>query len=590
MSVQTQPQWLDNAIFYEIYPQSFCDSNGDGIGDFNGIISKLDYVRELGCNAIWINPCFASPFGDAGYDVSDYFLAAPRYGTNEDLKRLFAEAHKRGMHVLLDLVPGHTSVAHPWFRESMKAEKNEYTDRYIWTDSVWEEPEGYGSLRGISDRDGSCIVNFFSHQPALNYGFYRPDPAKKWQQPTDAPGPRATLHAMEDVMRFWLGMGCDGFRVDMAGSLVKNDEDGKGTIRLWQEVRAFLEKEFPHAAMVSEWGEPDKSLQAGFHMDFLLHFGPSHYNDLFRCDEPFFSDRGRGDTNAFVNKYLENYEKTGGKGLICIPSGNHDMDRLARSIHGDNLKIAFAFLLSMPGAPFIYYGDEIGMRYVEGLTSVEGGYGRTGSRSPMQWDETTNAGFSSAPKEALYVKMDESSDRPTVAAQQADPDSLLHEVQRLIRIRQAHPALQNKGAIRFLASDGILAYVRTADARVTMADNEVSSQTDVLTDCGASSQTDALPDCGASSQTDVLTDCRASSQTDALQEQILVVLNPAGCEKTLSLELSQEPSQKLSPELPQKPSLELPLGKCLYSLGGEMQKKDGMVLIPPRFAGFYVIR
>ena len=558
MSVQTQPQWLDNAIFYEIYPQSFCDSNGDGIGDFNGIISKLDYVRELGCNAIWINPCFASPFGDAGYDVSDYFLAAPRYGTNEDLKRLFAEAHKRGMHVLLDLVPGHTSVAHPWFRESMKAEKNEYTDRYIWTDSVWEEPEGYGSLRGISDRDGSCIVNFFSHQPALNYGFYRPDPAKKWQQPTDAPGPRATLHAMEDVMRFWLGMGCDGFRVDMAGSMVKNDEDGKGTIRLWQEVRAFLENEFPHAAMVSEWGEPDKSLQAGFHMDFLLHFGPSHYNDLFRCDEPFFSDRGRGDASAFVNKYLENYEKTGGKGLICIPSGNHDMDRLARSIHGDNLKIAFAFLLSMPGAPFIYYGDEIGMRYVEGLTSVEGGYGRTGSRSPMQWDETTNAGFSSAPKEALYVKMDESSDRPTVAAQQADPDSLLHEVQRLIRIRQAHPALQNKGAIRFLASDGILAYVRTADARITMADNEVPSQTDAFADC------------------------RASSQTDVLTEQILVVLNPAGCEKTLSPELSQKPSQK--------PSLELSLGKCLYSLGGEMQKKDGMVLIPPRFAGFYVIR
>ncbi len=570
MSVQTQPQWLDNAIFYEIYPQSFCDSNGDGIGDFNGIISKLDYVRELGCNAIWINPCFASPFGDAGYDVSDYFLAAPRYGTNEDLKRLFAEAHKRGMHVLLDLVPGHTSVAHPWFRESMKAEKNEYTDRYIWTDSVWEEPEGYGSLRGISDRDGSCIVNFFSHQPALNYGFYRPDPAKKWQQPTDAPGPRTTLHAMEDVMRFWLGMGCDGFRVDMAGSLVKNDEDGKGTIRLWQEVRAFLENEFPHAAMVSEWGEPEKSLQAGFHMDFLLHFGPSHYNDLFRCDEPFFSDRGRGDASAFVNKYLENYEKTGGKGLICIPSGNHDMDRLARSIHGDNLKIAFAFLLSMPGAPFIYYGDEIGMRYVEGLTSVEGGYGRTGSRSPMQWDETTNAGFSSAPKEALYVKMDESSDRPTVAAQQADPNSLLHEVQRLIRIRQAHPALQNKGAIRFLASDGILAYVRTADARITMADNEVPSQTDAFADCGVTAQTNVLTDCGASSQTDVLT------------EQILVVLNPAGCEKTLSPELSQKPSLK--------PSLKLPLGKCLYSLGGEMQKKDGMVLIPPRFAGFYVIR
>lgn len=377
-----QLQWLDNAIFYEIYPQSFKDTNADGIGDFQGIIEKLDYIRELGCNALWINPCFLSPFGDAGYDVADYYSVAPRYGTNEDLRRLFDEAHKREMHVLLDLVPGHTSVEHPWFKESMKPEKNDYTDRYVWTNSVWEEPQGMGSIRGISARDGSCAVNFFSSQPALNYGFM--NPSLPWQQPMDAPGPRATLEELKNIMRFWLSMGCDGFRVDMAGSLVKNDPEGLGTIRLWQEVRAFLNEEFPAAAMVSEWGEPDKSLQGGFHMDFLLHFGPSHYNDLFRCEEPFFSDRGKGDVSAFVKKYIENYEKSERKGLICIPSGNHDMDRLSRSIHGDNLKIAFAFLLSMPGAPFIFYGDEIGLRYIENHVSVEGGYNRTGSRSPMQ--------------------------------------------------------------------------------------------------------------------------------------------------------------------------------------------------------------
>ncbi|HIV92862.1 MAG TPA: glycosylase, partial [Candidatus Eisenbergiella stercoravium] len=163
-------KWLDNAVFYEIYPQSFLDTNSDGIGDLPGVIRKLDYIRELGCNAIWLNPCFVSPFGDAGYDVADYYTIAPRYGTNEDAKRLFEEVHKRGMHVLLDLVPGHTSVEHPWFQESMKAEKNEYTDRYVWTDSIWEAPEDMASLRGISDRDGSCAVNFFSSQPALNYG------------------------------------------------------------------------------------------------------------------------------------------------------------------------------------------------------------------------------------------------------------------------------------------------------------------------------------------------------------------------------------------------------------------------------------
>ena len=241
--------WLDDAVFYEIYQQSFMDSNADGIGDIRGIISRLDYIKSLGCNAIWINPLFESPFGDAGYDVSDYYMVAPRYGTNEDLRELFETAHAKGLHILLDLVPGHTSTEHRWFKESMKAQENEYTDRYVWTDSVWEEPSGMSSIKGISDRDGVCAVNFFSHQPALNYGFYRC--TRPWHQPMDAPGPRATLNELMNIMRFWLGLGCDGFRVDMAGSLVKHDEDSKGTIKLWQEVRAFLDREFPDAVMVS---------------------------------------------------------------------------------------------------------------------------------------------------------------------------------------------------------------------------------------------------------------------------------------------------------------------------------------------------
>lgn len=459
-----EPKWLDNAVFYEIYPQSFNDTNADGIGDINGITEKLDYIKDLGCNAIWINPCFKSPFGDAGYDVEDYYMVAPRYGTNEDLANLFKEAHKRDMHILLDLVPGHTSVQHEWFKQSMKAEKNEFTDRYVWTDSIWEEPQGMGCIRGISDRDGSCAVNFFSHQPALNYGYYKPE--RPWQQSMDDEGPKATLEAMKDVMRFWLQMGADGFRVDMAGSLVKNDEDGKGTIKLWQNVREFLDKEFSNAAMVSEWGEPDKSLQGGFHMDFLLHFGPSHYNDLFRCEEPFFSSRGKGDVSAFVEKYLENYEKSEKKGLMCIPSGNHDMGRLSQEVKGDELKVAFAFLLSMPGAPFIYYGDEIGMKYVEGLTSVEGGYGRTGSRTPMQWDDSLNAGFSNAKKEMLYIAQDSDENRQTVKNQAADENSLYNEIKKLIKIRKEHTALLSKGEIEFVAAKKDtypLAYVRSSE-------------------------------------------------------------------------------------------------------------------------------
>ena len=458
------PKWLDNAVFYEIYPQSFLDTNADGIGDFQGIINKLDYIRDLGFNALWLNPCFLSPFGDAGYDVADYFTAAPRYGTNEDLKRLFAEAHSRGIHVLLDLVPGHTSIEHPWFRESMKPERNEYTDRYVWTDSVWEAPEGMGCLRGISQRDGSCALNFFTCQPALNYGFNQR--TRPWQQSPEDEGPRATLNAIMDVMRFWLTMGCDGFRVDMAASLVKNDPGNEATIALWQKVRAFLDAEFPEAAIISEWGEPEKSLRGGFHMDFLLHFGPSHYNDLFRCEEPFFSDRGLGDASAFVEKYLETREKAGAEGMICIPSGNHDMTRLSRHVEGEQKKLAFTFLLTMPGAPFVYYGDEIGMRYLEGLTSVEGGYERTGARSPMQWDGGVNAGFSAAPREKLYIAQDPAADRPTVRSQMDDPDSQLNQVKQLIALRQSHPALQNRGSLTFVSNGAPrtpLAYIREGE-------------------------------------------------------------------------------------------------------------------------------
>ena len=147
------PAWLENAVFYEIYPQSFQDSNGDGIGDIPGMIARLDYVASLGCNAIWVNPWYDSSFGDAGYDVRDYKKIAPRYGTNEDAKRFFDEVHARGMHVLIDLVPGHTSIDHPWFLQSEKAEKNEFSDRYIWSDSVWEATD-LPCLRGISDRNG----------------------------------------------------------------------------------------------------------------------------------------------------------------------------------------------------------------------------------------------------------------------------------------------------------------------------------------------------------------------------------------------------------------------------------------------------
>ena len=461
-------KWLDDAVFYEIYPQSFRDSSGDGIGDIEGIIEKLDYIQSIGCNAVWLNPCYDSPFIDAGYDVKDYFRVAPRYGTNDDMKRLCEEIHRRGMHILLDLVPGHTSDQCEWFRESQKDEKNEYTDRYIWTSTVWENVGDIvnvmGMTRGGTERNAAYLANFFNAQPALNYGFANPDPKRPWQQGVNEPGPRGTVEAMKDVMRFWLSLGCDGFRVDMAGSLIKADPDQSEYIKLWQEFRRFLDEEYPEAVMISEWGQPDRSLLGGFHMDFLLHFGPSHYMDLFRTETPYFSRKGKGNLKAFFDLYIENMNKTrAGGGMMCIPSGNHDMIRMAQFLDPEEMKIAFAFIFAMPGIPFIYYGDEIGMKYVEGLVSVEGGYERTGSRSPMAFDTSKNAGFSTADEDMLYIRQDESKAYINAETEEKDDDSLLNEVKRIIKVRKAHPALSCRSEIELLGSKGAgypLAFIR----------------------------------------------------------------------------------------------------------------------------------
>ncbi|HCM22757.1 MAG TPA: glycosylase [Ruminococcaceae bacterium] len=440
------PNWLKDAVFYEIYPQSFHDSNGDGIGDINGITEKLDYVHSLGCNAIWINPCFDSPFMDAGYDVRDYKKVAPRYGTNDDLKRCFTEAHKRGMHILLDLVPGHTSDQHPWFLESQKAEQNAYSSRYIWTDTVWNRPADFGSMCGVTERDGCYLLNFFSSQPALNYGFNKI--TAPWQKHYTDPDCVATREALKDIMRFWLEAGCDGFRVDMADSLVKNDEDHQATAELWRNVREMLDREYPEAAMVSEWSNPAQAIcQARFHMDFYLNHEGCGYYSLFRktgndgSQQSFFSKQGQGDILEFLDDYLPRYNVSKSSGYISFITCNHDTPRMTRSFDESECKIADAFLLLMPGVPFLYYGDEIGMQYFP-LKSVEGGYNRTGSRTPMQWTNGKNLGFSNAAKEKLYLPVDGRDCAPTVESQEQDSNSLLNTVRKVLALRHANPDLQ----------------------------------------------------------------------------------------------------------------------------------------------------
>lgn len=453
------PDWLKDAVFYEIYPQSFYDTNGDGIGDINGITQKLDYVKWLGCNAIWINPCFDSPFRDAGYDVRNYKKVAPRYGTNQDLYRLFQEAHEKGIKILLDLVPGHTSEQHRWFKKSGLPEKNEFTNRYIWTDNVWNYPLDYHCISGRANRNGNYVVNFFSTQPALNYGFKKTTAA--WQLPCDHPDCIATRKAMEDVMRFWLDKGCDGFRVDMADSLVKNDDEKKSaTGEIWQKIRKMLDREYPEAALVSEWSNPALSLKYGFHCDFYLNHEGNGYYSLFRNVDretgkqlSFFSSQGNGDILNFTKDFLPKYTGTKELGYISFITCNHDTPRMSKYFSELEMKLAYSFIFTMPGVPFLYYGDEIGMKYNSDLTSKEGGFERTGTRTPMQWDKSENAGFSEAPVEKLYLPVDKSADAPSVEEQSSRKDSLLNTIRAIIKLRHDNECMHSDGSFAVIYAE-----------------------------------------------------------------------------------------------------------------------------------------
>ena len=461
------PAWLNDAVFYEIYPQSFYDSNGDGIGDINGIREKLDYILSLGCNALWINPCYDSPFRDGGYDVRDYYKVAPRYGTNEDLYGLFEDAHRKGMHILLDLVPGHTSEEHPWFAESSKAEPNAYSGRYIWTDFWIKSIPGHPYIGGETPRNGTYMLNFFKCQPALNYGWR--SPSESWQCGTDHPDALATREALKDIICFWLDRGADGFRVDMADSLVKgDDEDKSSTCEIWRDIRAMLDRDYPGAALVSEWSNPRLALNnAGFHMDFYLDHWYNGYHSLLRrvedgIDRSYFRKDADSDIQLFLQDYLPKYRETREHGYISFITCNHDTPRLAPRLSDRELQLAYATLFTLPGIPFLYYGDEIAMRYQEKLPTKEGGYTRTGSRTPMQWDEGPNLGFSTAPADRLYLPVDASPDAPT-AASATGRDSLLELIRSVLTLRHHEPDLQADGDFSVLhaaSGDPLFVYSR----------------------------------------------------------------------------------------------------------------------------------
>ncbi|MYS22987.1 trehalose synthase [Streptomyces sp. DvalAA-14] len=472
---ETTPDWLSGAVLYQIYPQSFADSDGDGIGDFPGVLRHLDYLAWLGVDVVWFSPCFTSPFADAGYDVSDYFTVAPRYGTNDDLRRVVDAARDRGIRVMLDLVPGHTSHRHEWFRRSA-ADPDDH--RYIWSDRVGSPVSRWIPAPGA--RDGYYLANFYPVQPALNFGYARMDPAEPWRQPVDAPGPRANRAALREIMAYWFDQGVAGFRVDMAFSLVKDDPGMVETGRLWTGIRQWIDREYPDRALIAEWGDPGVSVPAGFHADFFLHFvgdalrslwGNSQGSHSFRwnTDPCFFAPEGEGSMRPFLDAWERATGAIGGVGHVALPTANHDFSRLAVGTRTREMTApVFAFLMTWPTLPTIYFGDEIGMRYVPDTPDVEGadlddGQRRQGSRTPMQWDGTAGAGFSTADQDRFYLPLDPAPDRPDVADSLADPGSLLNQVQRLIALRRARPALGSTGSVEVLNETYPLVYRRGDD-------------------------------------------------------------------------------------------------------------------------------
>lgn len=461
--------WLKQSVVYEVYPQSFYDSNGDGIGDLPGLIQKMDYIADCGFNVIWLHPVNDSSFRDAGYDITDYYKVAPRYGTNEDFKEFCRQAHSRGIKVIYDLVAGHTSVDHPWFQESAKDEINEYTNRYIWTKGTFDVGPG---IRGYSQRDGNYIPNFFWSQPSLNYGYA--NPTEDWQLPVDHPDCIATKEELKKIMYFWMDMGVDGFRVDLAPTLIKGDKEGNITREFWHELKAHVKAKDPNFVLVSEWGKPARAAWTGFDCDFLLHCYDPAYTSLFRHEEgrnvtreyighSYFDKAGKGDINVFLTHFLSEYEKIGDSGTIGLITGNHDLPRIGYGRTQEEMKVAMTFILTMPGVPFVYYGDEIGMDFAKGIPSKEGGYIRTGARTPMQWKDGKNHGFSDS--DEPYLPTHAKPDAPTVEAQLQANNSLLNLVKTLVKLRTENPEFSEVSNLKIVADGYPFVYERTVNGK-----------------------------------------------------------------------------------------------------------------------------
>ncbi len=462
---KSESLWWQHGVVYQIYPRSFQDSDGDGVGDLAGIARRLDYLTWLGVDAIWISPIYPSPMADFGYDVSDYCGIDPLFGTLADFDALLKAAHERGIKVILDFVPNHTSKQHPWFIESRSSRDNPKRDWYLWRDP---KPDGSPPNNWVSQFGGSA----WTFDPATGqyylHSFLRQQPDLNWRNPD-------VRAAMYDALRFWLDRGVDGFRVDVLWLLIKDDQfrdnppnpaflpdqasinsllhvynsDRPEVQEVVAEMRRVLDN-YSERVLIGEIYLPIKRLVA--------YYG----KDLSGAQLPFNFQLIQTAWNAAaVAKLVDQYE-------AALPAGgwpnwvlgNHDQPRIAARVGDAQARIAAMLLLTLRGTPTMYYGDEIGLsRVTIPADAVQDpweknepglGLGRDPSRTPMQWDATAQAGFSSA---RPWLPLDAKFHSENVATMSAQPGSVLGLYRDLLALRRDHESL-SVGAFKLLAVEG----------------------------------------------------------------------------------------------------------------------------------------
>jgi len=471
------PKWWQSGVIYQVYPRSFQDTNGDGIGDLPGIEWRLDYLAGLGVDALWISPIFPSPMVDFGYDVADYTGVHPMFGTLADFDRLLAAAHDRELKILLDFVPNHSSDQHPWFRESRSSRTNPKRDWYIWRDAVTgANGERLPPNNWISDFGGPAWEWDEKTSQYYYHAMLREQPDLNWRNPD-------LRRAMLDAMRFWFDRGVDGFRVDILWHMIKaadfrdnplnpdwkpgmadmhkvlqlHSTDQPEVFEIAAEMRALADS-YGDRVLVGEIYLPVERLMAyygkqgeGVHLPFNFQL----------IDAPWDA----AGLHRMVGDYEAALPETGWPNWVL---GNHDRPRIASRVGEPQARIAAMLLLTMRGTPTIYYGDELGLADVSippdkvqdprELREPGLGFGRDPVRTPMPWDASPHAGFSTSEP---WLPLNPDWQLRNVAVESGEPGSMLALYRDLLTLRRARPAL-SLGDVHLLAAHGdMLAYERT---------------------------------------------------------------------------------------------------------------------------------